>query len=408
MHSVPHPASPRRLLSVDVLRGLVMFIMLLVNDLAGVDHLPKWLKHFEPPLANGMTFVDVVFPAFLFVVGVSIPLAVDSRRDRGLTTRSTLLHIFARSLSLLLLGVIMVNFRGWGPWPVLALFASLAAFLHIGSFPRWANASLRVLGFLALACLILAYPRFNPDHSFHPQWWGILGLIGWAYLIGAVIYLAAGKSRPALITALALLIALYYASVQTTFINLPSYLSLFGVSLSAYINIGAHLGSHSAIAVAGVILGTSLLPGSPESLATRPHLARCRFALLFALGLALAALLTYPSFGVNKNLATPAWSLLSAALTTLLFIPTYLLTDAPPRRPRSLTLFTQSLSLLGAAALMAYLLQPLFFRALSALNLPYNLLAPTTPLAILRALTFATLLSALAILLHRKHIRLKL
>ncbi len=60
--------------------------MLYVNDVAGVSGTPAWMKHF-PPGTDGMTFVDVVFPAFLFIVGMSIPFAIGKRLER----RETLL-----------------------------------------------------------------------------------------------------------------------------------------------------------------------------------------------------------------------------------------------------------------------------------------------------------------------------
>src|SRR2546423_15699493 len=79
------PSPSPRVWSVDVLRGLVMFTMVFVNDVAGVDAAPWWMKHYEESGRgkNGMTFVDVVFPAFLFIVGLSIPLAVEARRAQG-------------------------------------------------------------------------------------------------------------------------------------------------------------------------------------------------------------------------------------------------------------------------------------------------------------------------------------
>ena len=55
-----------------------MFTMIFVNDLAGVspNTVPWWMRHF-PGNGNGMTFVDLVFPAFLFLVGMSIPSALE-------------------------------------------------------------------------------------------------------------------------------------------------------------------------------------------------------------------------------------------------------------------------------------------------------------------------------------------
>jgi hypothetical protein len=68
------PARNRRITSIDALRGLVIFTMIFVNDIAGVskDIVPGWMRHFKAN-GNGMTFVDLVFPAVLFIVGMSIP-----------------------------------------------------------------------------------------------------------------------------------------------------------------------------------------------------------------------------------------------------------------------------------------------------------------------------------------------
>src|SRR5204863_2604515 len=97
---------PPRALSVDVLRGLVMFTMVFVNDVHGPG-VPAWMKHFHGK--SGMTFVDVVFPAFLFIVGVSLPLALGSRLRRGEPLWKILAHVGLRTLSLLFIGILMVN-----------------------------------------------------------------------------------------------------------------------------------------------------------------------------------------------------------------------------------------------------------------------------------------------------------
>ncbi len=70
------PAEPMdRIASVDALRGLVILLMIFVNDVAGVKTAPAWLKHVSAG-ADGMTLPDMVFPAFLFIMGMSIPLAL--------------------------------------------------------------------------------------------------------------------------------------------------------------------------------------------------------------------------------------------------------------------------------------------------------------------------------------------
>jgi heparan-alpha-glucosaminide N-acetyltransferase len=58
---------------------------------------------------SGITFVDLVFPAFLFIVGMSIPFAIGGRMTKGEPVWRTLGHITIRALSLLLIGILMVN-----------------------------------------------------------------------------------------------------------------------------------------------------------------------------------------------------------------------------------------------------------------------------------------------------------
>ena len=74
--------SSQRILSIDIFRGLTILTMVFVNDLASVANIPQWMKHM-PADADAMTFVDVVFPAFLFIVGMSIPFAVKNRISKG-------------------------------------------------------------------------------------------------------------------------------------------------------------------------------------------------------------------------------------------------------------------------------------------------------------------------------------
>src|SRR5947207_11757103 len=98
-----------RILSIDVLRGLTILVMMFVNDLAGVKGVPPWMHHVHPSDSDGMTFVDVVFPAFLFIVGMSIPFAVGRRLERGERPAKVWGHIIGRAFGLLVIGFFMVN-----------------------------------------------------------------------------------------------------------------------------------------------------------------------------------------------------------------------------------------------------------------------------------------------------------
>lgn len=101
----------QRILSIDALRGITILVMIFVNELAGVRGIPTWMKHM-PADADAMTFVDVVFPAFLFIVGMSIPFAINQRLKKGDSTLQLQAHIIFRTLGLIVLGVFMVNAEG--------------------------------------------------------------------------------------------------------------------------------------------------------------------------------------------------------------------------------------------------------------------------------------------------------
>src|SRR5712691_8656997 len=102
---------PMRITSIDALRGFVMFMMIFVNDLAGAGKIvPDWMVHFSDRHrgGSGMTFVDMVFPAFLFIVGMSVPFSLGARLAKGQTSLRTLGHVAIRTLSLLFIGILMV------------------------------------------------------------------------------------------------------------------------------------------------------------------------------------------------------------------------------------------------------------------------------------------------------------
>src|SRR5262245_45180789 len=97
------PRREARLQSLDVLRGLDVLLMLFVNEMAGVHGTPAWLRHV-PPGVDGMTLTDVVFPAFLFIAGMAIPLAAGSRLGRGESRSTVWRHIAVRTTALLVMG----------------------------------------------------------------------------------------------------------------------------------------------------------------------------------------------------------------------------------------------------------------------------------------------------------------
>jgi predicted acyltransferase len=86
--------APARVLSIDVLRGITIALMILVNDPGDWSHTYAQLDHAK---WNGFTLTDLVFPNFLFIIGASIILSLHSRILRGESRRTLALHILRRS-----------------------------------------------------------------------------------------------------------------------------------------------------------------------------------------------------------------------------------------------------------------------------------------------------------------------
>src|SRR6476646_730289 len=104
----PKLASVQRITSIDILRALTMVLMIFVNDLWSLKNIPGWLEHVAPGV-DGIGLADTVFPAFLFIVGLSLPFAIDHRRKKGDTEAQLVLHVVTRTVALLVMGVFLVN-----------------------------------------------------------------------------------------------------------------------------------------------------------------------------------------------------------------------------------------------------------------------------------------------------------
>jgi predicted acyltransferase len=146
-------ARPGRLLSLDFLRGLTIAFMILVNN-NGDEVRAYWpLKHAA---WNGFTPTDLVFPTFLFLVGVSTVFSTASRLAQGATRQTLFLHVVRRSIILFLLGLVVNSFpffhldtmRFYGVLPRIAICYFIVASLYIVS-PGW-----RGKAALAVAALV--------------------------------------------------------------------------------------------------------------------------------------------------------------------------------------------------------------------------------------------------------------
>src|ERR1700731_4565611 len=101
----PNPPA-ERLVSLDVFRGATIAFMIIVNNQD--EEVAYWpLKHAE---WNGWTPTDLVFPFFLFIVGVALAFSFSSRLKRGASRRELLGHVLWRGLALFALGMFLNGF----------------------------------------------------------------------------------------------------------------------------------------------------------------------------------------------------------------------------------------------------------------------------------------------------------
>src|SRR5277367_4069250 len=103
-----HDIAPAgRLVSVDVLRGLTIAFMILVNN-NGNEAVAYWpLKHSA---WNGCTPTDLVFPTFLFLVGIAIVFSTASRIARGETKKVLVMHAFRRAVIIVVISLVVHGF----------------------------------------------------------------------------------------------------------------------------------------------------------------------------------------------------------------------------------------------------------------------------------------------------------
>jgi predicted acyltransferase len=94
-------------MSLDVFRGVTIASMMLVNNPGSWSHLYAPLEHAE---WNGWTFTDTIFPLFLWIVGVAIPLSTSRRLEEGQSHRQLFLHALRRAAIIFALGFFLNSF----------------------------------------------------------------------------------------------------------------------------------------------------------------------------------------------------------------------------------------------------------------------------------------------------------
>jgi predicted acyltransferase len=316
--------SSNRIDSIDIMRGLTLLLMLFVNDL-NMDVAPAWLGHMKADF-DGMGLADWVFPGFLFMVGMAIPFAFSSRISQGLTAAENSRHIFTRTVSLLVIGILMLNTARVDPsltgisknlW---ALLMYIAVFLIWNNYRNKENKPFTVTGFrlAGIGILILLVFKFRSgqpenDGSLITGWWGILGLIGWGYLVSAFTYLLCRDS----LVKTAMIAGLFLGLNILSGLKLLEFMNPVKPFLGIIIE-----GNVPLIVLTGLIAGLMVKRSRDDG-----HKMVIRNLILAGILCLAAGFLLHQWFILSKIRATPSWGLVCCGISFLVFTIIFLVTD---------------------------------------------------------------------------------
>ena len=387
----------KRIASVDIFRALTMLLMLFVNDFAGMTGLPHWLHHarFDEDMLG---FSDLVFPAFLFCVGLSIPLAVANRYRKGDTQVQIFGHLLARTLALLVMGIFSMNFRGVEGGlsrPVFTLLAMAGFFLVWNDYPRrtdggkpvWSRI-LQLLGIALLAGLVL----YKDLHGmpFRHGWWGILGLIGWAYLPCALAFLFLKGDFQKLTGFWVLTLLLCVLNAVPA---IPKDYSVRALMLGFWPGGWAH----PAICATGMMASLLLV-----RLEGRPGKLTLLYGSL-ALALFLLGVLSHRFWIISKNQATPTWAFFCLAVFLVVFALLHLIADV-----KGHTAWARPIAPAGTATLTCYLIPSIWYAVQQLLGLEWPATLTDGLPGLLKALAFAFVIIGLTRVFELLRLKIKI
>lgn len=107
----------KRIITIDILRGITIFAMILCANIGYYSDLPAWMFHGQTPPPTyefnpdvpGITWVDLVFPFFLFTMGAAFPLAMRKRLESGVSRWEVTGSLFRRWLTLTIFAIVLGN-----------------------------------------------------------------------------------------------------------------------------------------------------------------------------------------------------------------------------------------------------------------------------------------------------------
>jgi heparan-alpha-glucosaminide N-acetyltransferase len=390
----------RRLASIDVIRALTMYFMVFVNDLWTDKSIPAWLEH-APTKADAMGFADIIFPAFLFIVGLSIPFSQQSRLSRGESKFQVFQHIILRSIALIVMGFFQMNMENYSnqsllPQSIWVILVTVSFFLIWMDYPKEKIKKIRWLQISGIVILILmaAIYKGNSPHGIiwmQPHWWGILGLIGWAYFACASISLFAEEK----LVWLVIFLGFFVFFNSAVMLHGPVFAGTFAHFIDSF---GLGNASNSSITILGVICAVLYRKFSEKTIKIEVILILIA-VILFSFGFAAR-----PLWGISKIRATPSWTTICAAISILTFALLIFLVDKKGKEN-----WFKAIKPAGTSTLTCYLLPYLheaIFLSIIGIHLP--LIIRTGWMGAIKSLVFALIIVLMTGWLEKRRLRLKI
>ena len=391
-----------RIRSIDIMRGLTLVLMLFVNDLY-MPGVPSWLGHMAADF-DGMGLADWVFPGFLFMVGMAIPLSINKRIASGEENIDIAKHILKRSVSLIIIGVLMLNSGRVNPeltgisenlW---ALLMYTGVFLVWNKYPEKENnfftvTGLKLLGIGVLAALVLKFRsgEFENGGSLITSWWGILGLIGWGYMVSALIYLGIKDSILNTVVAFLFFLALNILSNLGYMSYLDGIKSIFGVIIE---------GNVPMIVISGMLI--SLLIRKYRAMDEMKGIVTIVTIGILSI---IAGFVLRKWFIISKIQATPSWGLICIGISMVLFALVYWIIDI-----KKIIRWSAFLKPAGENSLTTYLAPDILYYLIWSTGVPVLIYKQSGIPAVVIAgsMIWALLMVGLTALLARYNIKLRL
>jgi len=377
-----------------------MLLMLWVNDFWTLSDVPKWLTHAKAG-EDYLGFSDIIFPLFLFIVGLSIPFAIQNRLEKKHSRFTIAKHIIIRSFSLLLIGVFMVNYE-----TIHAESLAIDKFLWCllmatGVFLIWTNwkksplpvtwhIPLQVAGWLLFVLLAVLYKGGETgDIWMRTQWWGILGLIGWAYLLNALVFLFAKGNFSVMLVLWIVLNGLSILSHTDAALSYGGPVRYLGVILD---------GTIPAFTTGGIIATLVLQKLSDKKLSMS-------YLTLIVLGVVciVFGFVSRPIWGISKIGGTPSWLGICTGIGFLSFAWLHYIVDI-----KKYSDWAKIIAPAGTATFTCYMLPYFIYPIRHWLNISLPLELLTGIIGLGSSMVYALLVVIFTGWMEKKGIKLKL